>query len=277
MGVSLLDGDGPFPGQSLQIKSLNGSYEFNSTRYLQRIWWHITNMSELYLIRDDDVNRTTRRLFLSDRWPYGGKQGRVREAYLSKKRVVASIVEPIAKDPWGRLKLNGSDWCLTITRCVENDLGACKKDTAIRVRNESQIERGSYLKWTQCLNQTHPSQWFFALPPTPSPTESPTLSPLTEAPTFEDETRSPTYEPSAAPTIAESKEYEPNEYERANKTSRPTEQPTESPTASPTNEPTQLPTDSPTNEPTPNPTSTVIDTSIFLTKEEFQPWKSKLP
>lgn len=278
MGFSFLDSEGPFPGQSLQLKSLNGSYAANNTAYLRRIWWRDTNASQLFIIRDEDINGTQRRLFLSDRWPQGGHQGRYKEAFLTKKRPVASVIEPIGLDEWGRVKINDSDWCLTITRCIRNDAGACMRDPAIRVKNESQIEKGSYLKWTQCLNQTHPSQWFYPLPPTASPTESPTLSPVTEAPTFPDETRSPTFEPTTAeptgvPTSAESKEYEPNEYERLNKTFSPVLSPTVEPTASPTEAPTFSPTPQPTTPPTPQ----VTTDNDYITYAEFRPWMSKLP
>ncbi len=278
MGFSFLDSEGPFPGQSLQLKSLNGSYAANDTKFLQRIWWRTTNLSQLYIIRDEDLNGTQRRLFLSDRWPQGGQQGRVKEAFLTKKRPVASVVEPLGLDKWGRVKLNDSEWCLTVTRCIRNDMGACMRDPAIRVKNESQIEKGSYLKWTQCLNETHPSQWFYPLPPTPSPTESPTLSPVTEAPTFPDETRAPTLEPTTAeptsiPTSSESKEYEPNEYERVNKTLNPVQSPSAAPTETPTAEPSLSPTAQPTVPPTPQ----VTDDNDYITYAEFLPWKSKLP
>lgn len=290
-GVSLLFPTSPLPGQMLQVKSLNASMSSNDTRYVERVQWRFTNNSRVYLI----AQRTnkTKALFLGSRWPYQGIDGRVKESTLVKSGGV--ILEE--NDRYGRIKINGTEWCLTFLKCVRNDMGACERDPSRRVANASEIEKGSFMKWMRCLNETTASQWFWPVPETPAPTEAPTD---TQAPTLPGETFAPSVSPSIevstlAPTENQNREYDgPDEYEKA--TLAPSSSSTLAPSSSPeTNMPT--PTDAPpltsspvTQSPTTPPPSVsspqlicagsvccTLETldKCFVTQAQLNPWKGK--
>lgn len=296
-GISLTEPSSPVKNQPLQVKSLNSSIAANDTRYLTRLQWYQNNNSEVFLLKNE-----TKKYFLGHTWPYQHVGGPTKIAQILRRDSARAVLNTLGEDPYGRVKINNTELCLTFLQCIPPNEQSkwCDFNRARRIRNITELQRGSYLRWTSCLNETSPSQWFFSLPPTPSPTESPTPSPETPAPTEPGETLAPTSEPTTeaptfSPTEGRTREYEDpkKEYETFSpETSSPSPE-TPVPTNTPTPQPTETPSPSfppetlaPSSNPSLAPTSqqyVCLEPDYCCTLENFnycfenyvRPWKSK--